>query len=368
MIKIEKKLDNFELKYDFGETFKAEDLLFMDIETTGFTARSSQLYLIGCIYYKDDCFNLIQWFADSAEDESYVLNSFLTFIKGFKVLVHFNGNHFDLPYLEQKASMLGIPFDISFMTGIDIYQRIHPFKGFLRMASQKQKKVEEFLGINREDTYTGGELVTVYHEYLGSPTEYNKNLLLLHNEDDIKGLVNILPVLSYSELLEKGVIVTKVNANYYTDYNGEDKGELIMKLKLPSPIPVSVSSRENEITISARDDEALLKVPIYSGELKYFYSDYKSYYYLPGEDTALHKSVAAYVDKQYREQATARNCYTRKEGEFLPEFSGIFEPIFKKEYESDELFFELTTDFKKDREAFATYASHLVQMMIIACK
>ena len=31
-----------------------EKVLFMDIETTGFTAKSSNLYLIGCAYYSED--------------------------------------------------------------------------------------------------------------------------------------------------------------------------------------------------------------------------------------------------------------------------------------------------------------------------
>ena len=31
-----------------------EELLFLDIETTGFTARSSFLYLIGCSYFADE--------------------------------------------------------------------------------------------------------------------------------------------------------------------------------------------------------------------------------------------------------------------------------------------------------------------------
>lgn len=37
--------------------------------------------------------------------------------------------------------------------------------------------------------------------------------------------------------------------------------------------------------------------------MRHFYSDYKNYYYLPKEDMAIHKSVAAYVDHEYRENA-----------------------------------------------------------------
>ena len=51
--------------------------------------------------------------------------------------------------------------------------------------------------------------------------------------------------------------------------------------------------------------------------MRHFYSDYKNYYYLPKEDMAIHKSVAAYVDHEYREKCKAYNCYVRKTGTFI---------------------------------------------------
>ena len=43
-----------------------------------------------------------------------------------------------------------------------------------------------------------------------------------------------------------------------------------------------------------------LLVIIYQGELKHFYPNYREYYYLPHEDRAIHKSVALYVDRNFR--------------------------------------------------------------------
>ncbi|MEG2700054.1 MAG: ribonuclease H-like domain-containing protein, partial [Hungatella sp.] len=42
-----------------------EELLFFDIETTGFSGDYSNLYLIGCTYYTQNSWHLIQWFADT---------------------------------------------------------------------------------------------------------------------------------------------------------------------------------------------------------------------------------------------------------------------------------------------------------------
>ena len=104
-------------------------------------------------------------------------------------------------------------------------------------------------------------------------------------------------------------------------------------------------------------------MPIYEEELKYFYSNYHDYYYLPTEDVALHKSVAKFVDKNHRIPASAANCYTRKTASYLPQWELLFLPFFKRDYKSRELFFELTDELKRNRQAFSQYASHVLNMM-----
>ena len=97
--------------------------------------------------------------------------------------------------------------------------------------------------------------------------------------------------------------------------------------------------------------------------MKYFYSNYKDYYYLPEEDVALHKSVASFVDKEHRTQATAATCYTRKYATYLPQWDIFMEPFFKRDYKSKELFFELTEEMKTDRDFFSRYAQYLLGRM-----
>ena len=101
-------------------------------------------------------------------------------------------------------------------------------------------------------------------------------------------------------------------------------------------------------------------------ELKYFYANYKDYYYLPAEDMAIHKSVAAFVDKAHRVQATAANCYTRKKSLYLPQWEILFTPFFKRDYRSKECFFELSDEFKKSRSGFGLYAEHVLSSMLQA--
>lgn len=360
---ITRKLENFEINYPLEQIAAPESILFIDIETTGFTANSSSLYLIGTAYYRENCWHITQFFAHNPSEEISILSAFFDMAKEFKYLIHFNGNHFDLPYLTKKCELLGLPYNFDSFLGIDIYKRIAPIKFFLKLPNCKQKTIESFLEITREDTFNGGELIGIYTDFVSSPTDTSKAILLQHNYDDMQGMLKILPILSYSDLFDKKIKVKKVQANHYKDYTGKNRQELLMTIVLPSPLPKRVSASVNECYFSGEGYEGTIKVPAYEEELKYFYANYKDYYYLPAEDVALHKSVASFVDKEHREAATAANCYTRKFSVYLPQWDVIAEPFFKRDYKSKVLFFELTEELKRDRGTFTRYAAHILEMI-----
>lgn len=364
---IKKSLGTFSPKYPLENFCIPHQTLFIDIETTGLSANSSNLYLIGCIYYDTAQINsewhTIQWFASNYEDEKEILEAFADFAQNYRYLIHFNGNQFDIPFLTKKFEQHQIAFDFSTFDGIDLYRRIAPYKTFLKLPDCKQKTIEAFLNIHREDTYSGGDLIDIYHDYVISQDAEKEAFLLLHNEEDIKGMLNIITILTIPDLFHNPVKVTKVQANYYNDVNQQKCAEIIMNLRLTTTLPTAISYSANGCYFSGNGTEGKLKVPLYEAEMKYFYSNYKDYYYLPKEDIAIHKSVASYVDKNFREPAHASNCYTRKISSYLPQWDTEFTPFFKRDYDSKELFFELTDEMKTQREEFNRYALHVLQMM-----
>lgn len=360
---VEQKLENFTLSYPLERIAPLDKCLFLDIETTGFTAKSSSLYLIGCAYFKEDCWYIRQWFAENPGEEAELLISFFEFAKPYSHLLHFNGNNFDLPFLAQKCESYQFSYRFERFEGIDIYKRTAPYKYFLKLPNCKQKTIELFLGISRTDAFHGSELISVYHDYIKRPSAFGYKALLLHNFDDMKGMLSILPVLSYYDLFNGGLHTKKVQANYYRDFNNEKHQEVLIKLKFTAPLPVAVSFNALGCYFTGAGTEGTLKVPLYEEEMKYFYANYKDYYYLPDEDLAMHKSVAAFVDSKHRMQAGAATCYTRKYSSYLPQWEILFEPFFKREYKSKELFFELTDEFKKDRDAFTAYAKHVLNVL-----
>lgn len=349
--------------YPLDQISDLGNILFVDIETTGFSAKSSSLYEIGCIYFENEEPKLVQYFAEKPEEEKQVLEAFFALCEGRSVLIHYNGNTFDIPFMKTKAAKYELAHPFDRMEGIDIFKRISPYKKILGLENCKQKTVERFLGIDREDQYNGGQLIEVYHEYCKNPAKEAEDLLILHNKDDMKGMLKLLPALTYADIFLQPFRVVKVQANHYADEKGNARDEVLMKIRFFAPFPQPISMNKADCYFSAEGMEGFLKVPLYHEEMKYFYANYKDYYYLPLEDVALHKSVAAFVDKEHRKQAKASNCYTRKESLYLPQWDILFTPIFKRNYEDSLCFFELTEEMKKQPEIFRKYALHILDMM-----
>lgn len=360
---INNTLDDIQVTYPVSNLGELDKLLFFDIETTGFSARTSSLYLIGCLYNRDGIWKTAQFFADNYSDEQELLNEFFAFTKDFDTLIHFNGNNFDIPYILDKCEQLGISQNFDRFKGIDIYKRTKPYRNILKIENCKQKTIEQFLRIDRDDKMSGGDLIGVYHSFVSDKAPDKRELLLLHNFDDLKGMLKLLPVLAYSDLYNDHINVTKVSANYYNDENNIPRAELIMVFEISTALPIPISVALDGCFLSANGNQGTIKVPIYKGELKYFYSNYHDYYYLPAEDMAIHKSVAEFVDRNHREKAKASNCYTRKDGMFLRQFGLLVSPFFKEDYNSNVMYFELTDERKKDRELFSQYATHVLEYL-----
>lgn len=360
---VRQKLDLSNISYPVEQIAPLQKILFFDIETTGFTAKRSYIYLIGCAFFDGTSFRLIQWFAEKYQEEQKIIDNFFDMAKNYSHIVHFNGNNFDIPFIKQKCEAYGLPYTFDHLKGIDLYKRIAPYKYFLKMPNCKQKSVENFLGFQRRDTYNGGNLINVYHDYVQKPSDAAFHLLLLHNMDDIRGLIQIFPVLAYYDMFNKPLRAKKVQANTYTDYFGAERQELLLKVSLPAALPAPIRFHANSCYFNAEGKYGTFRIPIYWEEMKYFYASYKDYYYLSDEDMAVHKSVSSYVNKEYRTQATAENCYTRKFSSYLQQWDLLVQPFFKRDYKSKEIFFELTDEIKTSRDTFSRYAEHILHMM-----
>lgn len=375
--------------------------IFFDIETTGFSAARNQVYMIGYALQTDGKIRITQLFAECPDQEQEILFAFLELLPQYDTLISFNGTGFDVPFLKGRCAYHKIPEHLDSFRHLDIYKQLSRYKSILGLSNLKQKTLEEFLGIVREDLYSGGDLISIYSEYTKNAALSSQDacaLLKLHNYEDMKGMIELLPLLSYPRFFEGDFQVSSWETRSWNTYEGTKGWELILYVKpnLPFPEPftctlgklyISASRNQTESCASGSRNQAesctsasrnqaepyasglcrqvTLRIELFTGELRYFYPNYKDYYYLPAEDTALHKSVAAYVDRDYRTQATAATCYCKKSGRFLPQYQDLFSPAFKQNYKDKTSWFELTEAFTEKKENLKKYAMHFLKTEIL---
>ena len=338
-----------------------EDTLLYDIETTGLNPKSSQLYLLGILLFHKEKIELIQYFAESVLDEEEILEQFFQLCKTKRVLISFNGEGFDNRFVESMAKSYGkLPLHLN-LKQLDLFKLIRKRKKFYGLESCSLKSCERFLGIHREDRCSGGELISVYQEYLQDKGSEKKNMLLLHNREDIQNLPALFSFLAYENIFQGNVHFQRAellvrdemkekNDNHQKDnslqikdlelgerQNSRTTEKLCLRFSLPSSVPVPLTLTPKNFLLEIKETSLCLTVPLYQGELCYFFKDYKDYEFIPSEDRAVHKSLAAMYPKEMREKAKASTAYQKMKTSFLPVFQER-EKVFKKTYQDKNCF------------------------------
>ncbi len=296
-------------------------LVFFDIETTGLSAQTSFVYLIGFMRYENDKCVLTQLFCEDPNEEKEMLETFVSLVSPGETLIHYNGSGFDIPYLNRKFKKYGIPQFINADKTRDLYKEILHFKKYFPTENLKLKTIEAVAGFNRRDTYDGAELIKLYSELLGrirlaaitNKPEDNDNVqnmtagILLHNSDDLEGLYAVYEKTGIQAALS-GELDFSVDLTPF---------ELTVSYAAPL-FPVEFEISLPILGMSNGKKATEISIPVKNGSLKYFFSDYKNYTYIIDRDMCMHNSVVSGVSKENKKKCTKETAYIKKEGKFIP--------------------------------------------------
>lgn len=275
--------------------------VFYDIETTGLSRFSTFCYLIGAARYNGDFWELYQWLGEGESDEPLILKAFFDFISEYNTTVQYNGNRFDQPYLEYRSSIYKIPCVLSSLTPIDIYQKIRHMDSFFKLAALKQTDVEQFCNIPQRTFCSGKECIHLYRQYLKTKDSVILEHLFEHNQEDLQGLIQLLPVLSFQSLYR---------GDFLLQDSAFDQEEFSGTLLLPYRVPSLLSNGTNLFYITCQDNKVRFLIRTKDNKLRFYYSDYKNYVYLPAEDTAIPKALSKFMDRKLFIPAQKETCYT----------------------------------------------------------
>lgn len=171
--------------------------VLFDIETTGLNPNYDKVILIGILYQEGDNIIIKQFFCNNSNEELQLLKSFIDNFHCFQFYITFNGSTFDIPFLNKRFSKYNLDYKIDPFLNLDLYRVVRKNKNLLNLNNCKLKTVENFLGINRNDTIDGAESVKLYKKYEKNKDNALKEKILLHNYEDILHLLPTLNILNY---------------------------------------------------------------------------------------------------------------------------------------------------------------------------
>jgi uncharacterized protein YprB with RNaseH-like and TPR domain len=168
---------------------RVEDLIFLDLETTGLG--SSPLFLIGAMVWDAGGLLARQYFARDYSEERAAVGCFMRLAEGRKLLVSFNGKSFDLPFLRMRAAANGLVcgFDPAHLDLLHAARRVWRH----RVPDCRLQTLERLVcGRTRADDIPGHLIPDAYHEYVRTGNAARMVNVLEHNFLDLLTLVDLL--------------------------------------------------------------------------------------------------------------------------------------------------------------------------------
>lgn len=192
MKKIQKttELDGIKNKYLHEKTFDNFNQIFVDIETTGLSRSDDIIFLIGTMIIKNKKLILTQWFCEKRSDERKILMNFINNIDKNSHIITYNGNSFDIGFLNARLSKYNLPIldDKNLYTDMYTWAKLIDFEG---IENKRLKTIEEHLNIHRIDGLDGPRLIRSYKLYWDSKDENILSNILLHNYEDVFNLYEL---------------------------------------------------------------------------------------------------------------------------------------------------------------------------------
>jgi len=349
--------NNFDIS-NYNYKLLNKDIVFFDIETTGFSRVKSYIYLIGYMYYESNNWHLKQLLIENLLEEHHLLQTFSNDIINKKTLVHFNGDNFDIPFITSKYSQYNLQNQLPYGS-IDLYKIVKPFKRFLSIDNCKLKTIEKSIGFNRQDTYNGGELIEQFFFYLKNNDYKLKNNLLLHNQEDITSLLEIFKLSNFLNSID--------NFNKLENISIETKIEpfenICVEIDLPFKDTYSINYKVKDLSFSFFENHLQIKFPYTHSTLYYFFENYKDYYYIKDMDEAIHKSVGQFYTSHKKTKASASNCYIKKEDDYINSYTtNLNIKNFVENYKSKENFY-LLEEIISNENLINTFIKRLVSLI-----
>lgn len=292
--------DTIKIDNTFANKYITEKDLLFDLETTGLSRKFCHVYMIGTGYIEGNFLHTMLFFAEDITEERAIINEFIKRTRSFERLITYNGNRFDIPFFKERLDNLMIDFDLDSFDSLDIYVRLKKLKHLLLLPGMKQKDIEKFLGIERDDKYDGGKLIEVYKNYQIRPNDESEYLLMIHNKEDIIGMSKILSVLSYEGI--KTLTINDLSKEFSSDrYTFETTTDL----SIPKPIRII----SDDVYLILDSNKLKGSIQTTNGYMKKYFPNPEEYLYHLEDERIIPKVIVSKADMKKYRKVSKEECF-----------------------------------------------------------
>jgi uncharacterized protein YprB with RNaseH-like and TPR domain len=172
---------------------RPEDLLFLDLETTGLT--SCPVFLLGAMVWDAGGLVARQFFARDYSQEAAAVRAFLDLARYRRVLVSFNGKSFDVPFVRARAAANGLACRLN-QPHVDLLHTARrtwgPRVGGPLPDCRLQTLERVLCGRIRDDDIPGHLIPDAYHAFVHTGNAARIVEIIRHNFLDLVTMADIV--------------------------------------------------------------------------------------------------------------------------------------------------------------------------------
>ena len=171
--------------------------LFLDLETTGLSGGTGVIpFLIGLGYYRDDHFDIAQYFLGDPAAEERMLGELNQLIAdmNFQSVVTYNGKVFDIPLLETRFILKRQPFVLSELPHLDFLFPARSFWSHKLENCRLFNLAHEIVRTGRSEDIPSAEIPWRYFQYIQTGNYELIEPIIYHNQEDILSLLGVVIV------------------------------------------------------------------------------------------------------------------------------------------------------------------------------
>ncbi|NKC13595.1 MAG: hypothetical protein GKR94_15810 [Gammaproteobacteria bacterium] len=183
--------------YLLGAARMPRRLVVIDTETTGLAGGTGTVaFVIGALELAARELRLHQWVLTRFQGEQAALEALAEVLQRCDAIVSYNGASYDLPLLETRFRLAGLPLRFCETTHLDLLPRVRrAFAG--RWPDCKLQRAEQkLLSRVRADDLPGAEVPIQWFNWMRYGDGSGMRAVVRHNRDDVLGLAALLAPLA----------------------------------------------------------------------------------------------------------------------------------------------------------------------------